>query len=128
MAALDDMSHPTYSSLMDPQKKKRLERSGWAVGTASEFLELSEAEQQFVEIKLGLARAFSEHRRHLGLTQSAVAELLGSSQSRIAKIEAADASVTIDLMLRGMLTLGVKPKKLAGVFNPGGGRRNGAVG
>ncbi len=80
-------------------KKARLQREGWAVGDAAEFLNLNPQEAQFVELKLALAgvRRLREPR---GMTQAGLAEQLGSSQSRVAKMEAGDGSVTVDLIVR----------------------------
>ena len=41
------------------------------------------------------------------------AHLVGSSQSRVAKMEAADASVSVDLLIRSLLKLGAARKDLA---------------
>jgi ribosome-binding protein aMBF1 (putative translation factor) len=75
---------------MNLAKKKQLEKNGWAVGDAGDFLQLSEEERQFVELKLALALGVRELRERLGLTQTEVAERIGSSQSRVAKMEAAE--------------------------------------
>src|SRR5581483_4278956 len=45
-------------------------------------------------------------RAELGLSQAVVAKRLGSSQSRVAKMEAGDPSVSLDLLLRALLALG----------------------
>jgi len=37
---------------MKAEKQKRLENAGWRVGDAGDFLELSDDEAQFVDIKL----------------------------------------------------------------------------
>ena len=75
--------------------KQRLERAGWVVGDSAQFLQLSEEENRFIELKLALATGVRELRERRGLTQAALAHRLGSSQSRVAKMEAADRSVTI---------------------------------
>jgi len=90
---------------MDKRKRARLEAKGWTVGSAKEFLGLSDAEDRFIETKLELSRALAERRRELGYTQEQVARKLGSSQSRVAKMEAGDSSVSIDLLLRALFTL-----------------------
>lgn len=102
---------------MKASKKKKLEAKGWRVGDTTDFLELSNAEETFLEMKLALSRAFAARREKLHMTQVAVATLIGSSQSRVAKMEAGDPSVTIDLLLRGLLVLGVSPRKLGGVLS-----------
>ena len=98
---------------MDSAKKKRLERAGWVVGDTSEFLHLTEEESRFLELKLALASGVRELRERRGLTQAALAERLGSSQSRVAKMEAADRSVSLDLMMRSLLTIGATATEIA---------------
>jgi len=87
---------------------KNLKAAGWQVGDASEFLGLSPEETEYVEFKLALARKIKALRQQKGLTQIDVAKSIGSSQSRIAKLEAADSSVSTDLMLKSFFMLGAK--------------------
>ena len=98
---------------MDKAKKKRLEDAGWKVGDARDFLELSEPESEYVEIKAALAHQLAQSRKELKLTQSEIAKRLKSSQSRVAKMEAGDSSVSLDLMIRSLLALGASRKDLA---------------
>jgi ribosome-binding protein aMBF1 (putative translation factor) len=93
---------------MDADRKKQLEKAGWRVGNASDFLDLTREEAEFVELKLGLAEGLREEREAQGLTQAEVARRVGSSQSRVAKMESADASVSVDLLIRSLLKLGAK--------------------
>lgn len=106
---------------MKLDKKKRLEEKGWRVGSAEEFLGLSPEETAMVEIRLKLADAVRLRRRDRKLTQAQLAKLLGSSQSRVAKLEAAADSVSLDLLVRSYLTLGATPQDLAEVI--GGAER-----
>jgi len=101
---------------MNAKKRKKLEAAGWKIGTAAEFLGLSAAEEAFIELKLGLARILRDRRVTQKLTQSEAARLLGSSQSRFAKMEAADPSVSLDLMVRALFALGASPRILANAF------------
>lgn len=94
-------------------KRRRLERAGWRVGDAADFLGLSADEQRFIETKLALAAGLRHWREHLGLTQIEVAARLGSSQSRVAKMEAADQSVSTDLLLRSLFRLGASRRDIA---------------
>lgn len=91
---------------MDEAKKDRLAAAGWRSGNAADFLELTEEEAAFVELKLALADYLREMRTRNSWTQSQVARRLGSSQSRVAKMEAADVSVSLDLLVKSLLTLG----------------------
>ncbi|MBN9660442.1 MAG: helix-turn-helix transcriptional regulator [Acidobacteria bacterium] len=98
---------------MNSEKKKRLENSGWTVGDAASFLELSTEEAQFIEMKLALAAGVKQLREKRGLTQTALASLLGSSQSRVAKMEAGDRSVSLDLLVRSLLSIGASSGEIA---------------
>jgi len=97
---------------MDADKKKKLESAGFVVGDTQQFLNLSDEEMAFVEIKRALSRTFLEARKSRNLTQIQTAKLLGTSQSRIAKMEHADKSVSLDLLTRANLALGVTTKTL----------------
>lgn len=91
---------------MDTTKRKKLEAAGWKVGTPAELLELSAGEAALVEFRLRLADALRAHRSARGLSQTDVAHRLGSSQSRVAKMEAGDRSVTVDLMIKALIASG----------------------
>ena len=91
---------------MKRHKKARLETAGWRVGSAREFLNLSDADSVLVEIRVVLARALRSQRTQRHLSQSDLAKVLGSSQSRIAKMEAGDPSVSLDLLVRSLVTSG----------------------
>jgi DNA-binding XRE family transcriptional regulator len=99
--------------MTNSEKRKRLEKAGWTAGDAADFLELSPEEARFVELKLALAAGVRQYREKRGWTQAALARQLGSSQSRVAKMEAADGSVTLDLMMRSLLAMGVAPGEIA---------------
>ncbi|MGE5647960.1 MAG: helix-turn-helix domain-containing protein [Acidobacteriota bacterium] len=98
---------------MNTLKKARLQKQGWAVGETADFLKLTPQEAQFVELKLALAAGVRQLRERRGMTQAALAEQLGSSQSRVAKMEAADRSVSVDLMMRTLLAIGATPSEIA---------------
>ena len=104
---------------MDRAKKRKLEKAGWSVGSAAEFLELSEDEASFVELKLALSAELRTRRESQGLTQVELAEMLGSSQSRVAKMEASDATVSMDLLIRGLLATAASRREIAGAIDPG---------
>jgi len=98
---------------MDKNKIKLLESKGWKVGSVKDFLELSEEEVAYIELKLSLSRLVKEIRLKRKLTQNEIAALIGSSQSRVAKLEAGDPSVSVDLQIRSLLALGATKKELA---------------
>lgn len=101
---------------MNKTKQKELERRGWKVGSASEFLGLSPEESRFIELKLTLSHWLRERREARNLSQVELAQRLRSSQSRIAKMEAGDASVSLDLLVRSLFSLGATSRDLARVI------------
>jgi transcriptional regulator with XRE-family HTH domain len=102
---------------MRDEKRRRLEAKGWQVGTAQEFLRLSAEEAAYVEIKVRLAMSLRKWRQRRKLTQADLAKRLQSSQSRIAKMEAGDPSVSLDLLIRSLLSLGASHRELARIMS-----------
>lgn len=102
---------------MDKDKRERLEAHGWKVGSAAEFLGLTPEEEAYVDLRLKLSQAVRELRRSRHWTQVQLAERLQSSQSRIAKVEAADDSVSLDLLIRSFFALGATSQDLAYVIS-----------
>jgi predicted XRE-type DNA-binding protein len=98
---------------MRVSKRESLEKAGWKVGNAEDFLELSAEERAFLEVKLALASALRDRRERKKLTQAQVARILGSSQPRVAMMEAADTSVSVDLLVRSLLAIGATRRDLA---------------
>ena len=101
---------------MNSEKRRKLEAAGWAVGDAGDFLELTPAEAELVELKVQLALLVKETRKINNLSQDALAKKMGSSQSRVAKIESGDPSVSLDLIFRALLTGGTTRQELAQVI------------
>ena len=91
---------------MDQAKQKRLEEKGWKVSSTQDFLGLSNSEMAYIDMRIRLGRELREERKRQGFTQQSLADQLGSSQSRVAKIEAGDSSVSLDLTIRSLLALG----------------------
>lgn len=98
---------------MNKAKHSRLEAAGWKVGSVAEFLGVDDVDAAMVELRLALGRSLKERRLKRGLTQAGFARQIGSSQSRVAKMEAADASVSLDLMIRSLLALQSGPHEIA---------------
>jgi len=94
-------------------KRRRLERAGWKIGDAAGFLQLSDEERRFIDTKLALADGLRRLRERQGLTQTDVARRIGSSQSRVAKMEVADPTVSTDLLLRSLFRLGANRREVA---------------
>jgi predicted transcriptional regulator len=99
------------------KKRRRLEARGWKIGTTQEFLRLTDEEAAYVELKVRLAMGLRQWRRRRNLTQAELAKRLQSSQSRIAKMEAGDPSVSMDLLIRSLLTLGASRRELSRIMS-----------
>lgn len=112
---------------MKADKRRKLESEGWRIGDPREFLQLTREEAEFVEIKLALARRLRELREEQNWTQSELAQRLESSQSRVAKMEAADGSVSLDLLVRSLLTAGANRREVGRIVASGGRVRQGSA-
>ena len=104
---------PARRDKLDANKRKRLKAAGWKVGSTRDFLGLSNEEETFVELKVALGTSLRQQRARKNISQSALAKQMGSSQSRIAKMEAGDASVSLDLQVRALVALGTTRRELA---------------
>jgi hypothetical protein len=97
---------------MRKDKRERLEAHGWRFGSAQDFLGLSDEEAAYVGLRLRLATSLRIHRQKRSLSQAGLARLVRSSQSRVAKMEAGDPSVSLDLLIRSLLALGASARDL----------------
>ena len=102
---------------MNKTKRKRLEAKRWKAGTVAEFLDLTSEESAYIELKLRLADGLTQRRKEQDLTQIQLAKRIHSSQSRVAKMEAGDPSVSLDLLVKSLLALGSSPADLARMIN-----------
>jgi predicted XRE-type DNA-binding protein len=91
---------------MDARKQAKLKAAGWSVGSTADFLGLTPQEAEVVEMRVALADALRDVRTRAGVSQRALAERIGSSQSRVSKLEAADPSVSLDLLVWALVSLG----------------------
>ncbi|HEY3935536.1 MAG TPA: helix-turn-helix domain-containing protein [Gemmatimonadales bacterium] len=98
---------------MKTTKRQKLETAGWKVGSTADFLGLSPEETALVEMRLALSQTLRSWRTKHRLTQGDLAKALRSSQSRVAKMEAADPTVSLDLLMRSLLRLGATTKDIA---------------
>jgi DNA-binding XRE family transcriptional regulator len=98
-------------------KKRRLEAAGFKFGSAEEFLGLSREEDALVALRLSLARQVRSRRLRLHYSQAELARRIGSSQSRIAKLEAAEPAVSLDLLFRALFATGATASDMRKVFN-----------
>jgi predicted XRE-type DNA-binding protein len=94
-------------------KCQKLEAAGWKIGTTADFLQLSPEETELIEIRLSLGKSLKQLRKDKQLSQQELATDISSSQSRVAKMESGDPSVSIDLLIRSLLSLGAARKDIA---------------
>ena len=103
---------------MNKAKLQKLQAAGWKVGSTRDFLKLSNEEVMLVELKLSLNSALKQARAKRRLSQIDLAQRMGSSQSRVAKIEAGDPAVSLDLIVRALFAAGARRQELQRAFGP----------
>jgi ribosome-binding protein aMBF1 (putative translation factor) len=101
---------------MQETKRKKLEAKGWRIGTPKDFLEMSDEEEAYVNLRLKLAEGLKERRQSRGITQVGLARTIKSSQSRVAKMEAGDPTVSLDLLVKSLFALGASNRELAAII------------
>ncbi|OQY49175.1 MAG: transcriptional regulator [Candidatus Parabeggiatoa sp. nov. 2] len=101
---------------MDKDKQAKLASKGWKIGTVNEFLELTPAEATYIELRLALSENLQQRRTQKQLTPSQFAQLLNANPSQIEKLETGEASVSLDFLIRSLLTLGATVKELAEIM------------
>lgn len=101
---------------MDSKKRKRLEAQGWVTGDAADLFGLTPEEARLIDLKLALRASIKGERTRQGITQEELAKAMGSSQSRLAKIERGDPSVSVDLLLKALMALGMTNKQISKLF------------
>jgi ribosome-binding protein aMBF1 (putative translation factor) len=105
---------------MRAEKRKSLEAKGWKVGSAKDFLGLTDHEAAYIELRLKLAQGLKAKRSSRGLSQTELAKAVQSSQSRVAKMEAGDPTVSLDLLVRSLLALGASSRELGQIISRAG--------
>ena len=101
---------------MRESKRSKLAAKGWKFGSAKDFLGLSTQEEAYIELRLKLADGLKMRRGTRGVTQTQLARALRSSQSRVAKMEAGDPTVSLDLLVKSLLALGTSNRELAAII------------
>lgn len=101
---------------MKKTKKAKLEANGWRVGSAKEFLGLSDEEMRVIDVKIKLVQLHRKQRMKKGLTQHALAEKIHTSQSRIAKLEQGKRNISTDLILKSLYAMGTPSELIAESF------------
>ena len=110
------MRKPETGLEMDSKKRKRLEAKGWVFGDAADFFGLTPEEARYIDLKLALRASLKSERIKQDMTQAELAKAMGSSQSRVAKMEAGDPSVSVDLLLKALMTLGMTNKQISKII------------
>jgi DNA-binding XRE family transcriptional regulator len=106
------MSKPKDKAIKTPKRKGE-----WVEGNVQEFLSLSDADMELIETRLAISRLLKSTRQRKKLTQAALAAALHTSQSRLAKMEAGDPSVSLDLLFKSLFSLGVTRQRLASTLS-----------
>ncbi len=101
---------------MNENKQKQLAKKGWVATTVEDFLDLSSEESAYIELKLLLSQSLKACRESLNLSQETLARKIESSQSRVSKMEVGDPSVSLDLLIRSLLSLGVTSEEIGRIF------------
>jgi ribosome-binding protein aMBF1 (putative translation factor) len=101
---------------MRESKRQKLAAKGWRFGSAKDFLGLSADEEAYIELRLKLADGLRTRRHSRGVTQTELADVLQSSQSRVAKMESGDPTVSLDLLVKSLLALGTSNRQLAAMI------------
>lgn len=101
---------------MRESKRKKLEAKGWKIGTPKEFLGMSDEDEAYVSLRLKLADGLRARRQSRGVTQVGLARTIKSSQSRVAKMEAGDPTVSLDLLVKSLLALGTSNREIAAMI------------
>ena len=103
--------------MMRETKRSRLAAKGWKTGDAKDFLDLTDQESACIDLRLKLAEGLKARRIEQHMTQIDLAKVMQSSQSRVAKMEAGDPSVSLDLLIRCLLALGASARELAKIIS-----------
>lgn len=101
---------------MNKKKLKVIEKKGFKTTSVKEFLELTAEEETLIELKLSLSNALKQERLRVKLSQEEFAKKLKTSQSRLAKMEAGDNSVTFDLLIKNLIKSGVNRSRLSEII------------
>ena len=102
---------------MRESKRKKLDAKGWKIGTPKDFLGMSDEEESYVNLRLSLAEGLKTRRQARGVTQIRLAQAIKSSQSRVAKMEAGDPTVSLDLLVKSLFALGASNRELAAIIS-----------
>jgi predicted XRE-type DNA-binding protein len=106
---------------MDTKKKQRLTADGWCVGSVQEFLGLSHAEVELIDMHIRLVDDIKRRLEDRELSQAALAKQLGTSASRLSNM-LAGRQVSTDALVRALFVLGATSKDVGKVIGGGMGK------
>jgi len=89
--------------------RKKLPK-GWTQGSVQDLLGLGDDEAAIVEMRVRLAERVREKRLAAAVTQAELAQRIGSTQPRVARLEQADAS--LEMLIRALFALGASRKEI----------------
>ena len=99
---------------MDSKKRRRLEAAGWRVGTVPEFLGLTDAEFELVEMHVRLTDEIKRRLEKAKISQARLAEELGTSAPRLSNM-LAGKQVSTDALVRALIVLGATVREVGKV-------------
>ena len=103
--------------MSDQAEVRELPKGCGAGGKLEDLVARAEEEAAYSEIRRALATGVRDTRRCRQISQQEVADMIGSSQPRVSMMEAADASVSVKLMIRTLLRLGARRRDLAHILS-----------
>ena len=104
---------------MDANERARMEARGYmVVDDAADWLGLDEVDRKVVDLRVRLGREVRRRREAGKLTQEELAGRIGSSQSRVAKVEGLGDGVSLDLLMRAFFATGGSLEDLATIGRP----------
>lgn len=101
---------------MRESKREKLAAKGWRTGTPKDLFGMSDEEEAYINLRMKLAEGLKTRRHARGVTQLGLARAIKSSQSRVAKMEAGDPTVSLDLLVKSLLALGTSNRELATII------------
>src|SRR5689334_5950005 len=110
-----DMSELTYSET--PNIEPHPSRTRGSMRTKRQLLSTASTAEVIDKMKFRLGIRLRTTRSRQGFTQSDLAEHLGSSQSRVSKMEAGDPSVSRDLLFMGLLAVGLTASDIGRILD-----------
>jgi predicted XRE-type DNA-binding protein len=96
---------------------KRRKGKTWVETDVEELLDLSAEDLVIVEFRAALAVALQRARKRKKLTQEEAAEVIGTSQAQVSKMEAGQSSITIDRLIKALASLGVSRPAILRALN-----------